>query len=526
MTDYLYTSPVADLGYGRRQETINKEVCAYPAPNRYEPRKNDKIVDPQVRTRQKPIVKEAKGRQRAARRKKDRPEDDPRAANAPAIIHPGYDQSPGKADTKVDVQAVYTLGMDERDKRRISDIPGPGTHNIKSKLGEGPAFNMGGSEKDTKIDRDQAGPNSFNIVLKSRAPKYSFGGRSGVTLGIGNKFGGKSMKPGPGAYDLADTQFRKPTTKFSQAAKNSLMKPHGPPASKAFDPKPVELEADKYSFPLAKRLDDPLRERNARFPGPGEYEVLNQLPKGQHKSMLGGSTAPEKIKDNGVPGPGNYFAEGDASEYLNHIPGVKIKDQPPRFKELKQEDDENAKKYQEKKPKKEMHKTPAGYSIGKGVREPLKNKFTTPAPNHYYRDEDKDDKNKDKKYHFHMGMRTNYKANRGQDMPGPAEYYPDIYQPTTIAHTMTNGQRSDLGVGKAYLSPGPGAYDIRGKIEGPQIKFGNEVKQTKIKKTYEPGPANYDLPGTVGNIPKYLRLKQENEELGRIDDKSDNIELL
>ena len=125
-----------------------------------------------------------------------------------------------------------------------------------------------------------------------------------------------------------------------------------------------------------------------------------------------------------------------------------------------------------------------------------------------------------------MGMRTNYTANRGQETPGPADYEMDIYKPNTIEHVISSGQRSDLGVGKAHLAPGPGEYDIRGKIEGPHIKFGNEIKNTKVKKTYDPGPLTYNLPNTVGNIPRFLRLKQERTEAEKYDDQSENIELL
>lgn len=526
MTDFIYTSPVADLGYGRRQETINKEVIEYPAPNNYDQTLSKKQIDHHKQQRKRITVREPLPVERAARRKKDRTEKlDSRSRGAPAIIHPGQEEPPnGSEFDPLSQQNVYTLGMEERDKRKVIEGPGPGSHNIKSTIGSGPKYLIGGAEKDTKIDRDQAGPNSFNIVLKSRAPKYSFGTRSGVGLGYGPPGQFKSLKPGPGAYELKDEQFKKPCTKFSKAAKQTLLKQQGPPPSKTFNPKPVDLEADKYSFPLARRLEDPIRDNNMRSPGPGEYMVEDKLSKGQAKSMLGGSTAPQKIKDNDVPGPGNYFQEGDANEYLYHIPGVKIVSKPDRFKFKKDEEgDINKDALDDGKPQKLNQ--PA-FSIGKGLREPIKNKFNTPGPNYYFKEDDKDDKNKDKKFHFHMGMRTNYKSNRGQDMPGPAEYHPDIYQPITHAHFIGTSHRSDLGVGKAYLQPGPGDYETRGKFDGPQIKFGNEAKNTKIKKTYEPGPANYDLPGTVGNIPKYLRLKQEREMLDRIDDKSDNMEIL
>jgi len=282
-----------------------------------------------------------------------------------------------------------------------------------------------------------------------------------------------------------------------------------------------------YSFPLSKRFDDP-KERGQKLPGPGEYEVLNTLPKGKHVSMLGGSLNPKTNTDNGVPGPGNYFEDQGPSDYLNHVPGVILDKGPPRFKE-QQPEEEGKGLGEDKNP---QEKKAGGWTFPRGERDPLKSKYETPAPNAYDVTEfpsadggKGDDKDKDKKYKFHMGMRTNYKANRGQETPGPADYKHDLYKHPQIMHLFGTGQRSDLGVGKAYLSPGPGAYEMRGKNEGPQVKFGNEVKDNKIKKTYEPGPADYDLPGTVGNIPKYLRLKQEKYEAEKLDDMSENIAL-
>uniref|UniRef100_A0A7S3J6Y2 Uncharacterized protein n=1 Tax=Euplotes harpa TaxID=151035 RepID=A0A7S3J6Y2_9SPIT len=239
--------------------------------------------------------------------------------------------------------------------------------------------------------------------------------------------------------------------------------------------------------------------------------------------MLGGSLEPQKIKDNGVPGPGNYFEDMNINGHLNHVPGVCIVDKPPRFKELEKEKEFDGAKKTKSHDFVNPHNYVPGYSIGNGLREPLKNKFHTPAPNTY---NVLDDNKPLDKYKFHMGMRTNYKANKGQETPGPGEYLTEIYEQIGPTHLIGTGQRSDLGVGKAYLSPGPGQYNVRSKLDGVQIKFGNQAKDTKIKKTYEPGPASYDLPGTVGNVPKYLRLKNEKDALGKDDDKSEDLELL
>jgi hypothetical protein len=523
MTDFMYSSSVANMGSGNRQPVINKEMTSYPAPNNYSSRKNDKVADPQVRQRGKIQVKKAPPKEFVPRKLKDRAEDyyDEKriykTSTMPQIIHPGEDDE--GTIKKVDVQNVYTLGMADRNKKPESDLPGPGSHEIKGTVGTSHALYMGKPPKDTKADRDQTGPNSYNIVIKSRAPKHSFGSRPGITLL--NKGQYKSMRPGPGAYESKDTQFKKPTTKFSKAAKQSLAKVNGVPGPDRYKAREINIESDKYSFPRAGRIDDSGKAPNQKSPGPGEYETLNNLPRGQAKTMLGGSLDPPQIKDNGVPGPGNYF-ESDITgdEKYNHVPTVKIMEKPDRFKQPK-EDEDLSKKLKDDKII-NTHQTVPGFSIGRGVRDPISSKFDTPGPNAYnIADEGKG------QFRFHMGMRTNYKANRGQDAPGPGEYLRDLYEQIGPTHLIGTGQRSDLGVGKAYLAPGPGQYNVRGKNEGPEIKFGNEVKSTKIKKTYEPGPGTYDLPSTVGNIPRYLRLKNEKEEMERLaDDKSEDLELL
>lgn len=101
-------------------------------------------------------------------------------------------------------------------------------------------------------------------------------------------------------------------------------------------------------------------------------------------------------------------------------------------------------------------------------------------------------------------------------MPGPGEYETDVapLHHTNLAHVIGTSVRSDLGVGKAHLYPGPGEYETRKDVTqgGPEVAFGSEIKKTKIKKTYEPGPGSYDLPTSVGHIPKYLLIGKSAEE--------------
>lgn len=75
-----------------------------------------------------------------------------------------------------------------------------------------------------------------------------------------------------------------------------------------------------------------------------------------------------------------------------------------------------------------------------------------------------------------------------------------------IAHFIGTGVRSDLGVGKAYMYPGPGEYEAEQDTRmDPRIRiagtFGTSKKDTKIKKTFAPGPGSYELPQSVGLMP-------------------------
>lgn len=215
MTDFSYSSSAFDIGWGKRIDPIDKEQAEVPAPGTYERRANDKVVEKQIRERAKIPVKQAQEKFRKPRRKKDRPsgDTDPRAVrNAPAINYPDQ-KSPSPSEINPeDYQQVYTLGMEERVKDKETVGPGPGAHEIKTVNWRGPPFKKNDPPKETIVERDHTGPSSYNIVLKSRAPKYSFGSKGpagGKGFGYRNR-GPKDTGPGPGYYESKDVQFKKP----------------------------------------------------------------------------------------------------------------------------------------------------------------------------------------------------------------------------------------------------------------------------------------------------------------------------
>lgn len=109
---------------------------------------------------------------------------------------------------------------------------------------------------------------------------------------------------------------------------------------------------------------------------------------------------------------------------------------------------------------------------------------------------------------YTMGLKTTMAQKFGIDQPGPGDYEMSPVRKGGPTHLIGTGKRSDLGVGKSFLSPGPGQYNLRGKLDGPQVGFGSARRSDKLEKSYDPGPGSYMLPGTVGNIPKYLLSKK------------------
>ena len=78
-----------------------------------------------------------------------------------------------------------------------------------------------------------------------------------------------------------------------------------------------------------------------------------------------------------------------------------------------------------------------------------------------------------------MGIKTGARGNKNLDMPGPGEYETDVapMHHQNVAHVIGTSVRSDLGVGKAHLFPGPGEYELRtNRLEGVLVGFGTQMK--------------------------------------------------
>ena len=248
------------------------------------------------------------------------------------------------------------------------------------------------------------------------------------------------------------------------------------------------------------------------IPGPGAYNIKRDLIGGLAKSILGGADIQKKDAENAVPGPGTY----DSKEQY-HLPGFRIVPHTNgRNDKSGNSEERGADKAEPVGPQLYTPNYPTHtdktIKIGTGTREdPRPSNFFSPAPTTYDLIGQFEKAKTNPK--FHMGIKAGGRGNKNFDMPGPGEYETDIapLSNTNVAHVIGTSLRSDLGVGKAHLFPGPGEYEVRPRLEGAMVGFGTEMKKNKLRKTFEPGPGSYEIPGTMGHLPRHVLMASGND---------------
>lgn len=98
-------------------------------------------------------------------------------------------------------------------------------------------------------------------------------------------------------------------TTFGTSARNFIDLPKDTPAPSHYRPVHFTEASHAYSIPRPPQVDlNGSKKGIASNPGPGAYDNMKEMSNQMHlaKSMLGGSTEPKKLPDNGNPGPGAY----------------------------------------------------------------------------------------------------------------------------------------------------------------------------------------------------------------------------
>lgn len=379
-------------------------------------------------------------------------------------------------------------------------------------------------------DRDSLGPGSYQIKAASTAPNFSLAARFDGDAHPDrlrrpqHLMPRPSQAPGPGAYDLPSCvkvakPLKNPT--FGNAKREWSDLPKDSPAPNQYKNIVKHTETSyAFSIPKAVGSEDNKLYKESLMPGPGAYKINRDLQGGLAKSILGGTlNGGKELVDNGVPGPGTHNAKE-----LYHPPGFRIVPHT-NGRADKQSEDHNGEGIESVGPQTYNPNYPThtmGFiKIGTGTREdPKPSNYFAPAPTTYDLLGQFEKAKANPK--FHMGIKVGARGNKNFDQPGPGEYETDVapLNNTNVAHVVGTSLRSDLGVGKAHLFPGPGEYEVRPRFDGPLIGFGTEMKKNKLKKTFEPGPGTYEIPSTIGHLPKHVLMTSAQEKMNASASKS------
>ena len=324
------------------------------------------------------------------------------------------------------------------------------------------------------------------------------------------------VSPGPGSYNpnrpipkISYSMGNKTYALGSSEDSTSIGPGHYSPEFKSVDPnKSVSFyKSDRY------------RANFDASPGPCDYEPLKSF----HSPIHEFSRQLKKIDHlSSVPGPNTYTLPSFADE-ARQKPGVTLK---PR---------REAKKINDWVPGPGAFETgqkESGprYSIGKGKRSKLNFEESSPGPGQYSPEPKSSigksfEKSERKIAAFNkvpgpgsyelksflkegpqyslIGRKEVTDVNLGA--PGPGKYEPDFFLPKAKSFHATIG-RGGKGIERSKgVTPGPGAYSLESKSPVPSYSFHKSPKSPD--QLYdEPGPGHYEIPSTIPDIPKYVKL--------------------
>jgi hypothetical protein len=304
----------------------------------------------------------------------------------------------------------------------------------------------------------------------------------------------KTKVPGPGAYEQ-DTKIMNQTSpgfRVGTAKRDGLYRTSETPGPGMYGVRPGSAfnkdSGPKYGFGTANR--DELNAMSKTLPGPGTYEN-----KGIFESPTKGTTLVPRRPDSAMftagraPGPGAYnptlsdkkgapaYRIGSASRDTRERAG------PPGPGSY---DPQGVRAKQNVK-------------IGTSVREPMNRSGNTPGPGTY-------------DYSQKVGEGPKYVMNPRRDdsgftntkyVPGPGAYSPNtgLVRDSNTGVRIGTSNRNDLYDAKP--NPGPGQYDVRGRLAGPKWGFGSDARGRDYKSAY-PGPGAYEHKSKIGDVPSYV----------------------
>lgn len=364
---------------------------------------------------------------------------------------------PGKYDVKAIDNAPKISLSGWTPSADVKNTPAPNAYNCKFPNKPTASSRSFGYKYDFRpLDADVPGPGKYykDTPLDAPAPKISKNER-----GMNKKSPRDDSSPGPGKYDIpnlsvtASTKFAKGGREYLRAIERSSVSP-GP--GKYDLPGAFKSSRDQ-GFTIKGKRKDPLPD-NTAVPGPGSYPASNTL---STKSFSVGKSfrRPLNDMDKSIPGPGTYEPTASST-----IPNWKFGSS--QRSELVRSDNPGPGAYFENNKTDEM--PPADVpDRGKSNTVDVVHKDNTPGPGAY---RPSYDHVWNKNPTFKQGLGPRDPPNDKRSFPGPGQY-----------QTATDS------------------------LAGPRYTFGVGLNKHTIRKAlFEPGPGSYDMPHTIGAVPKYL----------------------
>ena len=202
-------------------------------------------------------------------------------------------------------------------------VPGPNNYNIKSTVGEGPAFFMAEKTRGSHTTNYYApGPGAYSPVkVTDVSNSYSMGSKTkfGLTIAVQPETGGHTKiaqnlesTPGPGTY-YAKAVYKNVNggPKFGTDSRKGMGNPNagktpGPNVYRSDSKKTVMRSAPAYGFGTSRRPQSVNVSNRAAKPGPGAYEIKGIVGSESQGRTLASKLNASKTSNSFNPGPGQY----------------------------------------------------------------------------------------------------------------------------------------------------------------------------------------------------------------------------
>jgi len=382
----------------------------------------------------------------------------------------------------------WRVGTATRRDERKSEVPGPGTYNSPGKLSTSAPKHGFGARTAVDFKHFTPGPGAYTANgsrgFDIKAPSYSFRVKAAPEVD-------KTQVPGPGAYDQSSRiQSRKgPAFRIGSSKREDMVRSGSTPGPGQYVTRPstAYAEGPRYGFGSSER--DSSTGMRMTAPGPGAY-----APKGSFDQGSRGFSLVPRRPDSAVlgvtrsPGPGAYNPSSSVRAAPAYRIGSAVRDTRERA----------------------TTPGPGNYNpsavhgkqnirIGTSTRKGMYEEKNTPGPGAYTHNPKVGE---GPKYIMNPRRDDGLVSVEGKLIPGPGAYNPSVNltKHNNSSVGIGSGNRTEINPTKA--NPGPGQYDTRGRIGGPKYGFGTGVRKEESR-SVAPGPGQYTLPHTVGDVPKY-----------------------